>query len=74
MDKVRSMTIWQTVHGASWDKVQVGDRISIATPGTDDLQVQGRVSRLTGDAVEFRDGMIIVPKADYAVVVIVRQR
>ena len=66
--------IWQTVPNPSWDNVRVGDRISLSTPGTDDLQVIGRVSRLTADAVEFRDGMIIVPKADYAVVVIVRQR
>lgn len=68
------MTIWQTVQGASWDSVRVGDRISLSTPGTDDLQVIGRVSRLTDDAVEFKDGMVIVPKKDYAVVVIVRQR
>lgn len=67
------MAIWQSVHPASWADVRVGDRISLSTPGVDDLQVIGRVSRLTDDAAEFKDGMIIVPKADYAVVNVVRQ-
>ncbi|MEU4386589.1 hypothetical protein [Promicromonospora sp. NPDC023805] len=67
------MAIWLTVPGATWADVRVGDRISLSTPGVDDLQIIGRVSRLTEDAAEFKDGMIIVPKADYAVTVVVRQ-
>lgn len=67
------MAIWQTVRGATWADVLVGDRVSLSTPGVDDLQIIGRVSRLTEDAAEFKDGMLIVPKADYAVVNVVRQ-
>lgn len=67
--------MWQTVGGATWDDVRVGDRISIST--REDVQeglgITGNVTRLTDDAVELQDGIVIVPKADFRVDQVIRQ-
>lgn len=69
-------TTWQTVRGATWDDVSVGDRASISTrePDQEGLGIVGRVTRLTDEAAEFQDGMVIVPKADFRVDQVIRQR